>query len=60
MIKTYLFINFIISYFINYKYNYYIEIKPLIKNIMKSLDLNLIYDINLCMNNKNYFILIKV
>jgi len=29
-------------------------------NIIKSLDLNLIYDINLCLNNINYFILIKV
>jgi len=37
-----------------------LKIKPLIKNIMKSLELNLIYDINLCLNDKNYFILIKV
>jgi len=30
------------------------------QNIIKSLNLNLIYDINLCLNNKIYFILIKV
>ena len=33
---------------------------PHFKNIIKSLDLNLIYDINLCLNNKNCIILIKV
>ena len=31
-----------------------------IKNIIKSLDLNLKNDINLCLNNKVHFILIKV
>jgi len=33
--------------------NTYLESKPHIEDIIKSLDLNLIYDINLCLNNKN-------
>jgi len=43
-----------------YKYSKYLEIKPHIKNIIKLLDLNLSYNINLCVYNKIYFILIKV
>jgi len=46
-----------IKFIINYKYNLYIEIKPHIEIVIKSFNLNLIYDINLCLNNKNYFIL---
>ena len=41
----------LIKFIINY--NQYIEIKPHIEIVIKSLYLNLIYDINLCLNNKN-------